>query len=202
MWLNVLPISDSNPISDNTTLLSSTSSRPSINISDPTDHHTILTNFIIINSTTFGAGVGIRKSNTSDRYHEPSIQIRDANSFIWSLPIVLQETGSYVVKPRVTDYPGYHNWADVTINYINNKTIAFVENTFTYDRYRNGSIFMTSIKNIFYRLESTITITTDLNLLKNRPIPHGPFPYYANPRIPRHSLHRILQDSATACEKK
>ncbi|MDQ6863549.1 MAG: hypothetical protein M3044_06970 [Thermoproteota archaeon] len=194
LWLKVLPISDSNSISDNNTLLSSTCSRPSINISDPTDHHTILTNFIIINSTTFGAGGGIQKSNTADRHHEPSIPIRDANSSIWSFPIVLQETGSYAVKPRVTDYAGYHNWADVAINYVNNKRIAFVEPTFTYAAYRNGSFYNFYEK---YSLSDTTnkTITADLNLLKNRPIPHGPFPYYAHPTfldIPYIDYFKIL----------
>ncbi len=67
-----------------------------------------------------------------------------------------------------------------------NKRIAFVENTFTYAAYRNGSFYN------FYKKYIPITekpstehaITTDLNLLTNKPIPHGPFPYYAHPRQP------------------
>jgi hypothetical protein len=67
-----------------------------------------------------------------------------------------------------------------------NKRIAFVENTFTYAAYRNGSFYNFYKKYIpITKKPSTIpTITTDLNLLKNRPIPHGPFPYYAHPRQP------------------
>ncbi|PWU80475.1 MAG: hypothetical protein DLM72_12005, partial [Candidatus Nitrosopolaris wilkensis] len=98
LWLEVLPISDSNSISHNNTLLASTISRPSINITEPPDHHTILTNFVVINSTTFGSGVGIKKSSTVDRYHEPFIPTRDGNSSIRSLPVVLNVTGSYLVR--------------------------------------------------------------------------------------------------------
>ena len=49
--LEVLPISDSNSVSHNNTLLSATISRPLISIIETPDHHTISTNFIIINST-------------------------------------------------------------------------------------------------------------------------------------------------------
>ena len=41
------------------------------------------------------------------------------------------------------------------------------------------------------------TISTDLNLLKNRPIPHGPFPYYAHPQrldIPYIKLIEFTRD--------
>jgi hypothetical protein len=69
---------------------------------------------------------------------------------------------------------------------ISSKRIAFVENTFTYAAYRNGSFYNFYKKYIpITDNPSTVpTITTDLNLLKNRPIPHGPFPYYAHPRQP------------------
>jgi hypothetical protein len=57
-----------------------------------------------------------------------------------------------------------------------NKRIAFVEDTFTYAAYRNGSFYNLYKKYIpITDKPSTVsTITTDLNLLKNRPIPHGP----------------------------
>jgi hypothetical protein len=65
---------------------------------------------------------------------------------------------------------------------VHDKRIAFIEPTFTYAAYRNGSFYN------FYNLYSPTVykdlyalITTDINLLKNRPIPHGPFPYYAHP---------------------
>jgi hypothetical protein len=188
-WLEVPPISDSNSISHSNTVLSSTLSGPSIN----TDHHTVLTNFDI-SSTTFGSDNGINKSSTADRYSEPSIPIRDGNSPIWSLPIVVNQTGSDVVKPRFTDYAGNNYWADVTINYLYSKRIAFVEPTFTYAAYRNGSFYDFYGK---YSLSDTTnkTITTDLNLLKNIPIPHGPFPYYAHPSyldIPYIDYFKIL----------
>lgn len=67
------------------------------------------------------------------------------------------------------------------INVYDNK-IAFVEPTFTYAAYQNGSFYN------FYKLYSPLLydnnktiITTNLDLLKNRPIPHGPFPYYEHP---------------------
>ncbi len=70
-----------------------------------------------------------------------------------------------------------------------NKRIAFVENTFTYAAYRNSSFY--NFYNFYKKYipitenPSTVsTITTGLNLLKNRPIPHGPFPYYAHPGQP------------------
>jgi len=62
------------------------------------------------------------------------------------------------------------------------KKIAFVEPTFTYAAYRNGSFYN------FYdkyspeiQYNSNLTVTNDLNLLKNKPIPHQPFFYYINP---------------------
>ena len=86
-----------------------------------------------------------------------------------------------------------HHYQTITTNFsaINgsgvdsnsNKTIAFVENTFTYAAYRNGSFydFYKKYIPITERPSTISTITTDLNLLKNRPIPHGPFAYYAHP---------------------
>jgi hypothetical protein len=189
LWLEVLPISDSNSISHNNTVLSSTINRPSTT----TDHHPISTNFSI-SSTIFGFDIGINKSSTVDRYSESSNGIRDGNSPIWSHPVVRNQTGSDVVKPRFTDYAGNNNWAEVTMNYPYSKRIAFVEPTFTYAAYRNGSFYDFYGK---YSLSDTTnkTITTDLNLLKNRPIPHGPFPYYAHPSyldIPYIDYFKIL----------
>ena len=60
------------------------------------------------------------------------------------------------------------------------KRIAFVEPTFTYGAYRFGS-FYTFYDKYSQSDETNKTITTDFTLLKNRPIPHGPFPYYARP---------------------
>jgi len=78
LWLEVLPISDSNSISHNNTVLSSTINRPSSN----TDQHPISTNFSII-STIFGFDIGINKSSTVDRCSESSNPTRDGNSPIW-----------------------------------------------------------------------------------------------------------------------
>ena len=66
--------------------------------------------------------------------------------------------------------------------YYYNKRIAFVEPTFTYAAYQNGSFYNFYKK---YRLSdiNNKTITTDLDLLRNRPIPHGPFPRYYTPNI-------------------
>ncbi len=66
------------------------------------------------------------------------------------------------------------------------KKIALIENTFTYAAYQNGSFYN------FYELYSqkmfdraykglNTTITDNLYLLKDKPIPHGPFPFYLHP---------------------
>ncbi|VFJ13121.1 conserved exported protein of unknown function [Candidatus Nitrosocosmicus franklandus] len=66
------------------------------------------------------------------------------------------------------------------------KRIALIENTFTYAAYQNGSFYN------FYDLHSpemytregqglNTTITENLYLLKDRPIPQGPFPFYLHP---------------------
>jgi glucose/arabinose dehydrogenase/plastocyanin len=82
----------------------------------------------------------------------------------------------------------YNSLSPIIIHQGNNsnKRIAFVENTFTYAAYRNGSFYDFYKKYIPIAREPSIVfnITSDLNLLKNRPIPHGPFPYYAHPRQP------------------
>jgi parallel beta-helix repeat protein len=66
---------------------------------------------------------------------------------------------------------------------INNhdKRIAFVEPTFTYAAYRNGSFYN------FYdkyspqiQHSSNLSVTNDLNLIKNISIPHKPFFYFLN----------------------
>jgi len=105
----------------------------------------------------------------------------------WLFPVILNETGSYVVKARVTTNAGDQNWADLKIHLparIYNKTVAFVEPTFTYAAYRSGSFYDFYQKYSFKDAWSANkTVTTDLNLLKNRPIPHGPFPYFTHPQI-------------------
>jgi hypothetical protein len=82
-------------------------------------------------------------------------------------------------------------WTEVTINHKYNKRIAFVEPTFTYAAYKNGSFYnfykkytLTGLSAAKKNLQVGQTVTTDLNLLKNRPIPHGPFRYYATPTAP------------------
>jgi hypothetical protein len=170
LWekLQVPPILDSNSISHNNTL-SSAIIHPSITITNPPDNQTILKNFIIINSTASGS-VGIKKSSTADRYHGLAIPITHKNSSRWSFPVLLPQ---------------------VTINHIYSKRIAFVEPTFTYAAYRNGSFYDFYIKYNritnqppLPKLPAIPAIKTDLNLLQNRPIPHGPFPYYAYPTQP------------------
>lgn len=62
--------------------------------------------------------------------------------------------------------------------------VALIEPTFTYTAYQNGSFynFYTNYSHLLWDDDRSITtITTDLNLLKDRPIPHGPFPYYSHP---------------------
>ena len=62
--------------------------------------------------------------------------------------------------------------------------VGLIEPTFTYAAYQNGSFynFYTKYSHLLWDNDRNITsITTDLNLLKDRPIPHGPFPYYRHP---------------------
>ncbi|MGD9672718.1 MAG: N,N-dimethylformamidase beta subunit family domain-containing protein [Candidatus Nitrosocosmicus sp.] len=62
--------------------------------------------------------------------------------------------------------------------------VALVEPTFTYAAYQNGSFynFYTKYSNLLWDDDrSIVLITTDLDLLKDRPIPHGPFPFYTHP---------------------
>jgi parallel beta-helix repeat protein len=172
----------------------------------PTQNQTILTNFITINGTTTNSGgSGIKevevlfgKSPFNDTAkYKLAIPVTQGNWSRWSFPIVLQQTGSYSVKARVTDNAGNQNTSDVIIRFpafIHNRRIAFVEPTFTYAAYRYGSFYNFYEK---YSLSDTTnkTITTDLNLLKNKPIPHGPFPYYAHPKyldIPYIDYFKIL----------
>jgi hypothetical protein len=85
-------------------------------------------------------------------------------------------------------YPLYINQSVVgklTLNRTTeyNKKIAFVEPTFTYAAYQNSSFYNFYYK-YFPRLEQRppgSIISNDLYLLKDRPIPHGPFPYFAHP---------------------
>jgi parallel beta-helix repeat protein len=89
-----------------------------------------------------------------------------------------------------------------TVLQINNhdKRIAFVEPTFTYAAYRNGSFYN------FYdkyspqiQHSSNLSVTNDLNLIKNRPIPHEPFFYFINPTyttIPYKGYFDILYQHA------
>ena len=66
------------------------------------------------------------------------------------------------------------------------KKFALIENTFTYTAYQNGSFYN------FYDLYGpemfdraynglNTTITDNLYLLKDKPIPHRPFPFYLHP---------------------
>lgn len=62
--------------------------------------------------------------------------------------------------------------------------VALIEPTFTYAAYQNGSFynFYTKYSNLLWDDDrSIVSITTDLHLLKDRPIPHGPFPFYTHP---------------------
>ncbi len=62
------------------------------------------------------------------------------------------------------------------------KKIAFVEPTFTYAAYRSSSFydFYKKYSPVMYATDNTL-VTGDQNLLKNIPVPHGPFPYYSHP---------------------
>jgi hypothetical protein len=169
----------------------------------PTQEQTVLNRSIVINGTASvngGSGIQIVEAyvakmpfngtgeNRLTSEYRLTTPVADGNWSRWSLPIILNNTGSYLVRARVTDNAGDQNWAEMTIHLpayiparIYNKTVAFVEPTFTYAAYRSGGFYD------FYQKYSgkdsaNKTITTDLNLLKDRPIPHGPFPYFSHPQ--------------------
>ncbi len=65
---------------------------------------------------------------------------------------------------------------------VRNKKIALVEPTFKYAAYQNGSFYNFYAKySPEIQFNPNITITTDLHLLKDRPVPHHPFWYYGDP---------------------
>ncbi len=167
----------------------------SVTITNPPGHNqTVLTKSIIINGTaTVNGGSGIQiveayvaklPFNGSGDYR-PTKPVAAGNWSKWSFPIFLNDSGSYLVKARVTSNAGDQNWADVTIDlpeHVYNKKVAFIEPTFTYAAYRTRAFYDFYDKYSFKDAWSANkTITTDLNLLRDRPIPHGPFPYYAHP---------------------
>ena len=187
----------------------------SITITNPPTRDQILKKYIIINGTASVTGnSGIEKVeayvnklpfNGTGKYRLAT-PIAVGNWSRWSFPIKLNDTGSYIIKARVTDKAGEQNWADLTIDlpaHTYNKTVAFVEPTFTYAAYRNGSFYDFYEKYSFKDAWSANkTITSDLNLLKNRPIPHGPFPYFTHPQrldIPYIDYFKVL---LAACQRR
>jgi hypothetical protein len=160
----VAQVSDSNSIS----LIKTSAITNSPNTAGNTSNsHMILTNLIVTNSTTLGPG-GIKESTNPDRYQHQVIPIVYGNSSRGSFPVLFSQSAT---------------------NQISTKRIAFVEPTFTYAAYRNGSFYnfykkytLTALQAAKKHQQAELTITADLNLLKNRPIPHGPFPYYSAPK--------------------
>jgi glucose/arabinose dehydrogenase len=79
-----------------------------------------------------------------------------------------------------------------------NKTIAFIQPTFTYAAYQKGSFYDFYQKYQPITAVANKTITTDLDMLKNKPIPHGPFQYFNDPKdhqsIPYINYFKVLQD--------
>jgi hypothetical protein len=185
--------------------------RPQLSINVTNPDQTILTNFINIHGTTYESGgsgikevdIRVSKIPSSDTAnYELAIPTVQGNWSRWSFPIVLEEPGSYLVRSRVTDNAGNQRWSDLTIDfpaYIYNKRIAFIEPTFTYAAYQKGSFydFYAKYSPMIGKLRlNGSKITADLNLLRNRPIPHGPFQYYRDPAgslsIPYIEYFRIL----------
>lgn len=84
-----------------------------------------------------------------------------------------------------------------SLPYKYNKTIAFIEPTFTYAAYQKGSFY--DFYDKYQRLTDAVnkTIKTDLDMLKNKPIPHGPFQYFNDPKgylsIPYIDYFKVLQ---------
>ena len=175
----------------------------------PADVQTVLEKSIIINGTANSGGSGINRVEAFVQkmplngigQYKLTTPIREGNWSRWSFPVTLNDTGSYIVRARVTDNAGEQNWADVTIvfpSHIYTKKIGLIEPTFTYAAYHTGSFYdfyaKYSFKHAWY---ANKTITTDPNLLKNRPIPNGPFPYYAHPQfldVPYISLIKFTRD--------
>ena len=158
----------------------------------PAQNQTILSNSITINGTASPSGnSGIKEVDVllskipfyGTSSYQLAVPYVQGNWSKWSFPVSLSSTGSYVVEARVTDNAGHQAYSSVLIHFpghSSNKGVAFVEPTFTYAAYRAGSFYN------FYQKYSgkdpnNKTITADLDLLENRPIPHGPFPYFAHP---------------------
>jgi hypothetical protein len=192
------------------TAISDGKNQVSITITNPppTLNQTIQTNFTTINGTTYNSGeFGIKEVNVliskipsnSSAAYKLAIPSTQGNWSRWSFPVILNSTGSYLVQARATDNAGNQAYSGSIIffpPYIYSKRVAFVEPTFTYAAYRSGSFYNFYNK---YSLTDTTnkTITADLDLLENRPIPHGPFPYFAHPSysdIPYINYFQIVLD--------
>lgn len=113
----------------------------------------------------------------------------------------------YIMTPNLVFSSGIDDSAINTTDtqsasFNESKRIALIENTFTYAAYQNGSFYN------FYDLYSpemfdrqgkglNTTITDNLYLLKDRPIPQGPFPFYLHPEyndIPYISYAYLIGD--------
>jgi hypothetical protein len=122
--------------------------------------------------------------------HRASNTCKCNRTILTNFIIINGTTSNSVSGFKKVETPASNNASNII-----NKRIAFVEPTFTYAAYRNGSFYNFYNK---YSISDTSkkTITTDLNLLENRPIPHGPFPYFAHPTqkpdIPYISYFKIL----------
>jgi N,N-dimethylformamidase beta subunit-like protein/copper-binding protein NosD len=177
----------------------------SITITNPlTQNQTIFTNFLVINGTTNSLSSSSNSFNSTIKevdvlvsrfpvnsaingHYKLAIPISPGNWSRWSFPIFLNGTGSYFVRARATDSAGTQSSSDVTIyfpSHIHDKRIAFIEPTFTYAAYQTGSFynFYEKYSPLLGKLENGSKIKRDLNLLENRPIPHGLFQYYNDPK--------------------
>ena len=166
--------------------------RPLVNITYPAYAPTITTGKIIIQGTANDFDSGIR--NVSAAAHtfpfdghfrvklaSQPIPISPDNWSHWSVPLVINKTGTYRVLIEARDNAGNPNWAETTINVpIREKNntdthtnltatkemmpkIAFVRPTFTEAAYQEHGFYRFDSKNDY--LPYGKNITTDLDML-------------------------------------
>jgi hypothetical protein len=120
-----------------------------------------------------------------------SLALLDVNS--WD--VIASKDHAYQISNNTNNNGDIPNYSP---SYKYNKTIAFIEPTFTYAAYQKGSFY--DFYDKYQRLTDTVnkTITTDLDMLKDKPIPHGRFQYFNDPigslSIPYIDYFRVLQD--------
>jgi hypothetical protein len=178
---------------------SSSTERPSVDITSPPFPATITTGKIMIQGTAKDTVSGIRTVSASAhvfpfngyfsvKLASPVSPTTDNNWSSWSVPLIINTTGTYRVVVTATNNAGNYSYAETTINAaLPGKTpaessttmmqgakvkIAFVRPTFTEAAYRPHGFYTFYYKYMFPPLGTNIT--TDLDMLTVRTPPSIP----------------------------